>query len=123
MKRYFSPETKSFYIEGVGSIPADAVPVTLEQHIEMQSAKENGKIIQSDENGKPVAVEPPPEPEPEPPTYEELRQTAILEKWPMAAQLEALTEAAEDPARPEKMNQLLADVQEVKAKYPKPEGE
>lgn len=62
-----------------------------------------------------------PQPEPPAPTYDKLRQAAILEKWPMAAQLEALTEAAEDPARPEKMNQLLADIQDIKAQYPKPE--
>ncbi|WP_430735174.1 hypothetical protein [Halodesulfovibrio aestuarii] len=60
-------------------------------------------------------------PAPPEPTYAELRQAAILEKWSMAAQLEALTEAAENPARPKKMNQLLADIQEIKAQYPKPE--
>ncbi|MEZ6852788.1 hypothetical protein [Halodesulfovibrio aestuarii] len=60
-------------------------------------------------------------PQSELPSYAELRQAAILEKWPMAAQLEALTEAAEVPARPEKMNQLLADIQEIKAQFPKPD--
>lgn len=62
-------------------------------------------------------------PTPPPPTYAELRQSAILEKWPMAAQLEALTEAAENPVRSELLDALLSDIQQIKAQYPKPDAE
>lgn len=49
--------------------------------------------------------------------YAELRQVAILEAWPVAAQIEALTEAAAD--RPEKLAALQAHIAAVKAQYPK----
>lgn len=61
-------------------------------------------------------------PAPPAPTYDEQRRAAILEKWPLPAQLEALTEAAESPQRPEKLAALLADIQGIKALYPKPES-
>ncbi|MFV0348436.1 MAG: hypothetical protein ACK5JO_07590 [Halodesulfovibrio sp.] len=62
-----------------------------------------------------------PPPAPPAPTYDEQRRAAILEKWPLPAQLEALTEAAESPQRPEKLAALLADIQGIKELYPKPE--
>lgn len=76
MKRYFSPKTNSFYIEGITPVPPDGVVVTLEQHMKMQLAKEKGKIIKLDENGRLIAVEPPPPPEP---TEEEKAQQRTKE--------------------------------------------
>lgn len=59
--------------------------------------------------------------EPPEPSYEEQRQAEILARHPVPQQLEALTEAAENPSRPDKLNALLADIQDIKARYPKPE--
>jgi len=52
-------------------------------------------------------------------TYQELRQKEILEAWPMAQQLEALTEDKESPSRPQKLNALLTKISEIKVKHPK----
>lgn len=49
--------------------------------------------------------------------YKELRKAAILAVWPETAQLEAFTEAAVN--RPEKRDQLLAFIQQVKIDIPK----
>ncbi|WP_430735221.1 hypothetical protein [Halodesulfovibrio aestuarii] len=124
MKRYYDPESGGFFISTIhNDIPKQAVLITLEEHTALLEALSQGKQIKVDENGYPIAVNPSSPPESPEPTYDELRQAAILEKWPMPSQLEALTEAAESPERPEKLNALLAYVQEIKAKYPKPEGE
>lgn len=56
MKRYFSPSTRCFHIEGIGQLPDDAVSVTAEIVLAMQQAKEQGQTIQAGENGQPVAV-------------------------------------------------------------------
>ncbi|WBF68245.1 hypothetical protein LN040_03840 [Desulfovibrio subterraneus] len=119
MKKY-SPSRKGFYdteIHG-SNIPADSVEITDDEHRALLAAQAQGKIIQPDENGRPVAMEPPAPPAP---TYDEQRRAAILAKWPLPAQLEALTEAAESPQRPEKLAALLADIQGIKELYPKPE--
>lgn len=57
--------------------------------------------------------------EPEQPTVEEQRQNDILAQWPVAAQLEALTEAMETPPRLEKLEQLKTDILAIKTRYPK----
>lgn len=43
-------------------IPADAVEITAELHISLLNAQSNGKVIQPDENGCPVALDPTPTP-------------------------------------------------------------
>ena len=45
------------------------------------------------------------------------RQEEILATWPMEKQFEAITEFHME--RPEKMNQLMADILEIKEKHPK----
>ena len=45
------------------------------------------------------------------------RQEEILAVWPIEKQFEAITEFHMD--RPEKLNQLTLDIQEIKDKYPK----
>ena len=50
--------------------------------------------------------------------YAAARRAVILKTWPVYAQLEAITEYAND--RPEKMNQLKEFIQTVKDLYPKP---
>lgn len=72
MEYYYSPSTKGFYRSDIHGnlMPADAVIITQAEHAELITAQSLGKIIQADENGKPIAVAPP---EPSPPTLEELR--------------------------------------------------
>jgi transposase len=116
----YSPSKRGFFdprLHGK-NIPADAVEISADEHRALLTAQAQGKVIQPDENGRPVAVDPPAPPAP---TYDEQRRAAILAKWPLPAQLEALTEAAESPQRPEKLAALLADIQGIKELYPKPE--
>jgi hypothetical protein len=47
------------------------------------------------------------------------RRDAIIEAWSVDAQLEALTENA--AGRPEKLQELLAFIADVKKQHPKPE--
>ena len=119
MKVFYSSSTNAFYLDLLGVVPTDAVEISTEEHLALLAAPKQGKCIHFDEVlGKPVAVDPPAPPAP---TYDEQRREAILAKWPLPAQLEALTEAAESPQRPEKLAALLADIQGIKALYPKPE--
>ena len=53
--------------------------------------------------------------------YEILRSNAIIEQFPVLAQLEAITE--NEMGRPEKMTALLAHIEQVKLLYPKPSEE
>ncbi|MEZ6852784.1 hypothetical protein [Halodesulfovibrio aestuarii] len=77
MKRYYDPESGGFYLSTVHQeIPQRAVPITLEEHSALVRALEQGKVIQLDENGHPIAVEPPALPEP---TEQELTQQRIIE--------------------------------------------
>lgn len=52
-------------------------------------------------------------------TYKKARKKAIVEKWSIEDQLEALTEFHETPSRPEKLNALLAYIGSVKQSNPK----
>lgn len=59
---FFSKSTGAFYdahIHG-DAIPADAVEITTDEHQALLAAQSGGKIIASDADGKPVAVDPPP---------------------------------------------------------------
>lgn len=51
--------------------------------------------------------------------YSQLRKVDILRNWPIDKQLEALTEAVENPPRIEKLEQLKTFLKNVKAMYPK----
>lgn len=46
-----------------------------------------------------------------------IRQVEILATWPIERQFEAITEFHMD--RPEKLNELLSDLEEIKQKHPK----
>ncbi len=50
-------------------------------------------------------------------TYDKQRKEAILEKWPVDKQLEAITESS--LGRPEKMGALLTDIEAIKSAIPK----
>ncbi|WP_051176915.1 tail fiber assembly protein [Halodesulfovibrio aestuarii] len=77
MQYYYSASTHGFYRSDVhNTLPADAVTITQANHSALIAAQSQGKIIQPDENGYPVAVEPPPPPEP---TEAEKAQQRITE--------------------------------------------
>ncbi|MEZ6854191.1 hypothetical protein [Halodesulfovibrio aestuarii] len=81
MDLLFSPTTKHFYSPKLGGIPKDAtISVTFAERraLRDQCEREN-KIIDADENGYPIAVEPPPAPEPPAPTEQELAEQRISE--------------------------------------------
>lgn len=64
---YYSKSTQGFYSKEIHeNIPKDAVEITEELHKELLEGQSNGKVINSDEKGHPILVDP------TPPTYEEL---------------------------------------------------
>ena len=61
MTLYFSSNTKGFYRNDIHStIPPDAVEITAATHAALMAAQSSGKIIASDANGHPIAIDPPP---------------------------------------------------------------
>lgn len=63
MSLFFSPSTLGFYddsIGGLGYVPDDAVPVTLEDRLAMLTGESQGKRIASDpDTGAPILIDPP----------------------------------------------------------------
>ena len=58
MAKYFSKTTNGFYSSDINSVmPHDAVPITDSQYQALLTAQANGKVIQGDTNGNPVAVD------------------------------------------------------------------
>lgn len=55
---FYSKTTGGFYSEEIhgDKIPKDAVEISDDEHARLLNEHANGKIIQSDENGTPVAV-------------------------------------------------------------------
>lgn len=71
----FSTSTNGFYDEAIhgDNIPADAVEITIEEHAALLDAQAQGKRIQSDADGRPVAVD-------HVPTADELSASARLQR-------------------------------------------
>lgn len=65
MSKLYSKSTRGFYLDSYPesitqpTIPDDVVEITDEEHAELFDAQSNGKIIEPDANGYPVAVDPP----------------------------------------------------------------
>lgn len=57
---FYSAKTGWFYVLGDENIPDDAVEITAEYHQLLIEGESSGKIITSDENGRPVLADPPP---------------------------------------------------------------
>ena len=59
---FYSASTNGFYDEAIHgeAIPADAVEITVEEHVALLEGQSQGKIISADKNGKPVLKDPPP---------------------------------------------------------------
>lgn len=61
MGLYFAASTRGFYDDAIhASLPADAQPITEQQHANLLAAQSAGKVIEPDANGLPIAVDPPP---------------------------------------------------------------
>lgn len=58
---FYSKSTGGFYNREIhgSNIPSDAVEITTDEHAALLVAQSAGKIIRSDQNGKPIAVDPP----------------------------------------------------------------
>ena len=56
---FYSKSTGGFYEPGIhgANIPADSIEITDSEHAALLEAQSNGKIIQADVNGKPVALD------------------------------------------------------------------
>ena len=60
MTRYYAASTKGFYDTEINpDLPGDAVEISESLYESLMLAQENGKRIQPDVHGKPVAVDPP----------------------------------------------------------------
>lgn len=61
MSIYYAKSTGGFYAREINgdAIPSDAVEITADEHAALLDAQSQGKIIKSDKDGKPVAVDPP----------------------------------------------------------------
>lgn len=105
---HYSRSTGGFYDDALhtGGIPADAVPITIDHHAALLAAQSAGKRIAADENGYPVAQDPPPPPAP---TAEQIRAAltdAVYAHMNAAAQargyddIKAAVTYAEEPAVP-----------------------
>lgn len=61
MTLYYSAATGGFYDSHVhDEWPADAVEITTSQHQALLSANAEGQLIMADDEGRPMAVDPPP---------------------------------------------------------------
>lgn len=58
---FYSAQTGGFYDRAIHgyNIPPDAVEITANEYADLLAAQSTGKVIQVDQNGKPVAVDPP----------------------------------------------------------------
>ncbi|MCY9815053.1 DUF4376 domain-containing protein [Aeromonas caviae] len=58
---FYSKSTCGFYDAAIhgDNIPADAVEITTEEHASLLDAQSTGKQITADENGFPIAIDPP----------------------------------------------------------------
>lgn len=58
---FYSKTTGGFYSREIhgDNIPADAVEITTNEYADLLAAQSTGKVIRADQNGKPVAVDPP----------------------------------------------------------------
>jgi hypothetical protein len=112
---FYSAQTSGFYDPALhgNNIPADAVEITAEQHAALLEGQSSGKRIVADAAGRPVLQDPPP------PTAAEIAASVT------AARVAAYRDES-DPLffkaqRGEgTMQEWLAKVEEIKARYPRP---
>lgn len=77
MNIFYSKEKGGFYNPAInGFLPPDAVVVSAEEYTALLTAQSTGKVIQANEAGFPIAVDPPPQP-PVVPTFVTMRQARL----------------------------------------------
>lgn len=54
---YYNSKNNGFYDSNINDIPNDSVEISDEYHAELLEKQSDGLVIQSDENGYPIAVE------------------------------------------------------------------
>ena len=65
MSKFYAKSTGGFYDDKLHqTMPKDAVPVTEVVYATLFAAQADGRVIQADANGNPVAIDPPPPPPP-----------------------------------------------------------
>jgi hypothetical protein len=112
---FYSASAGGFYSRDIcgDKIPADAVQITAELHAELMEGQASGKRIVADASGHPILQDPPP------PTAAEIAASVT------AARAAAYRDES-DPLffkaqRGEgTMQEWLAKVEEIKARYPRP---
>lgn len=57
LQRYYAAGAGQFHVESLGQVPADAVPITPEEHEALLAAQDRGLRIVPGADGHPVAVE------------------------------------------------------------------
>lgn len=61
MPYFYSAQANSFYVSGIHeTMPDDVVEITDQEHAELLAAQAAGKVITADNDGEPVAIDPPP---------------------------------------------------------------
>jgi len=60
MERFYSRRTGCSYLEGVHSIPEDAVPIPEDRYQQVVANPALGKIRGHDQDGLPILIDPPP---------------------------------------------------------------
>lgn len=83
---FYSANTGGFYTPQINgeNIPGDAVEITEDKYLKLLQAQSNGKIITSDDNGNPVAIDPPA------PTKDELIADAEYKRQQLLAHADAV---------------------------------
>lgn len=118
MSKYFSAAIGGFYDSGFHTpeqIPADAIEITDEQHISLLNGQSSGKIIKANSKGKPTLVDPPK------PSLRDILAS-------IDAQRQAAYQKEADPLffmyqRGEiNKESWLAKIDQIKERFPKPEG-
>ncbi len=114
MSLFYSASTRGFYDDALhASLPADAVPITDAQRANLLAAQSEGKVIEADVNGLPVAVDPPP---PGPPqVVSRFQARAALH---LAGLLTAVEAMMADPATDALARLAWTDAQEFRRTSP-----
>lgn len=74
---HYSPAQNAFFLASLhGDLPPDAVEITPAHHAALLAAQAGGKRIVADENGYPVAQDPP---APQPPSADQIRAARVAE--------------------------------------------
>lgn len=92
---FFSPSTGQFYMDGVVTVPSDAIQLSDTDHFALVSGVNSGKQVSIDQNGLLVLVDRPPSAVPVPVRVTKFQAKAALH---LAGLLDAVESLMADPA-------------------------